>query len=346
MIAVVLVGGQGTRLRPLTLTRPKQMLPVAGRPMIERVVAALAAHGVDEVVLSLGYRPDAFKVAYPDGRCAGVELHYAVEPEPLDTAGGIAFAARYAGIDETFLVQNGDVLTTLDVTELVAFHRLRGAAATISLTPVEDPSRYGVVAIDDEGLVAAFVEKPPSPTPGPTGADPVGPPSGLAPSNLINAGTYVLEPRVLDLIPAGRRVSIERDTFPALVSRRCLYALASDAEWVDAGTVVTYLSANLALARREQNWVHADAAVDRAATVVDSIIAAGAVVSEGANVEGALVMSGAHVGRSAIVRDSIIGTDAVVGDGAVIEDHSILGDGHAVENGCALSRSLFPISAP
>ncbi|MDQ1392408.1 MAG: mannose-phosphate guanylyltransferase [Acidimicrobiaceae bacterium] len=327
MKAVVLVGGQGTRLRPLTLTTPKQMLPVAGRPMIERVLAHLAAHGVDEVILSLGYRPDAFRVAYPDGRCAGVRLQYAVEPEPRDTAGGIAFAARFAGLGETFLVQNGDVLTDLDITALVAFHQRAGGVASISLTPVDDPSRYGVVATDDRGRVTAFVEKP----------EP-----GTAPSNLINAGTYVLEPEVLDHISGDEPVSIERETFPALVSEGLLFALASDADWVDAGTVVTYLHANLSLARREEHWVDARADIDPAAVVSGSIIGAGAVVSEGACVERALVMGGARVGRSAIIRDSIIGAGAVVGDGAVIEALSILGDGVAVEAGLAASGRLFP----
>ena len=135
----MLVGGFGTRLRPLTLTTPKQMLPVAGRPMIEDVLGHLRAHGVDEVVLSLGYRPDAFIDAYPDAICAGVRLVYAVEPSPLDTAGAIAFAAREAGIDERFLVVNGDVLTELDVTALVAFHAAAGAEGTIALTKVDDP---------------------------------------------------------------------------------------------------------------------------------------------------------------------------------------------------------------
>lgn len=330
MKAVVLVGGQGTRLRPLTLSTPKQLLPVAGRPMIERVVAHLATHGVDEVVLSLGYRTDAFRAAYPDGRCAGVRIQYAVEPQPRDTAGGIAFAARYAGIDETFLVQNGDVLTDLDVTALVDFHRDRGGAATISLTPVDDPSRYGVVATDEKGRVTAFIEKPPP---------------GTAPSNLINAGTYVLEPEVVDRIASEGPVSIERQIFPALVADGCLYALASDADWVDAGTVLTYLEANLAQAGRDRCWIDPDAQVDAEARVTDSIIAAGAVIAAGAHVERALVMCGAHVGRSAIVRNSIVGAGATVGDDAVIDALSILGDGIVVAAGTAASGALFPPSA-
>ena len=161
MRAVVLVGGEGTRLRPLTLTAPKQMLPIVEQPMIERVIGHLAEHGIDEAVLSLGYRPDAFINAYPDGTIAGVRLSYAVEPTPLDTAGAIRFAARHAGIDDTFVVVNGDVLTDADTSALVAFHRRRGAEATISLTPVDDPSAFGVVPTDGEGRVTAFIEKPP-----------------------------------------------------------------------------------------------------------------------------------------------------------------------------------------
>lgn len=162
MRAVVLVGGEGTRLRPLTLTVPKQMLPIVEQPMIERVLGHLAAHGIDAAVLSLGYRPDAFTDAYPDGVIAGVRSQYAVEPSPLDTAGAIRFAAEHAGMDGTFVVLNGDVLTDFDITELVAFHREHGAEGTIGLTPVDDPSSFGVVPTDDEGRVQAFIEKPPA----------------------------------------------------------------------------------------------------------------------------------------------------------------------------------------
>src|SRR5262249_36784818 len=160
---------------------------------------------VDQAILSLGYRPDGFAHAYPDNRCAGVALHYAVEPEPLDTAGAVRFAALDAGVAERFIVVNGDVLTDLDVSALVALHDKVGAEATISLTPVDDPSRYGVVPIDAEGRVEAFIEKPPR---------------DEAPSNWINAGTYVFEPSVIDRIPEGRKVSIERETFPGLVVDR------------------------------------------------------------------------------------------------------------------------------
>ena len=226
MRAVVLVGGEGTRLRPLTLTTPKQMLPIVEQPMIERVLGHLATHGIDDAVLSLGYRPDAFINAYPSGTIAGVALTYAVEPTPLDTAGAIRFAANHAGIDDTFVVVNGDVLTDSDISALIDFHRSSGAEGTISLTPVEDPSAFGVVPTDPQGRVEAFIEKPPR---------------DEAPTNYINAGTYVFETSVLDRIPADRRVSIERETFPALVESGTLYALGSEAYWLDTGTPDAYL---------------------------------------------------------------------------------------------------------
>ena len=330
MRAVVLVGGFGTRLRPLTLTRPKQMLPVVDRPMIERVVASLGAHGVTEAVLSLGYRPDAFVEAYPDGRCAGVELHYAVEPEPLDTAGAVRFAARSAGIDETFLVVNGDVLTDLDVSGLWKFHQDRDGEGTIALTPVDDPSRFGVVPTDEDGRVEAFVEKPPP---------------GTAPTNWINAGTYVLEPTVIDRIDDGRKVSIERETFPAIVAEGRLFALPSDAYWVDAGTPATYLQAQLDLIdghRGHEPGVSEAAQVDAEAVVEHSVVMEGAVVSAGARVHGAVVLPGARIDRGARVSGSLVGYGARVGEGAELRDLTVIGDAADVAPGTILAGGRVP----
>jgi mannose-1-phosphate guanylyltransferase len=323
--AVVLVGGKGTRLRPLTSVTPKQMLPVGGRPMIEHVVEHLAAHGVDEVILSLGFRPDAFLAAYPDGNCNGVTMTYAVEAEPLDTAGAIAFAAAEAGIDDTFVVVNGDVLTDLDVSALVAFHRSRPADATIHLTPVADPSAFGVVPTEADGRVIAFIEKPPR---------------DEAPTNLINAGTYVLEPSVVRMIPAGRKVSIERETFPALVAAGRLYAMASDAEWLDAGTPATYLAANLRFARGTGEDL--PAGVDPSATVTGSVVAADATVAATAVVSSSLVLAGARIGPGATVSGSIVGPAAVVGEGATVTDLSVLGEGIEVPPGVRVAAARLP----
>lgn len=326
----MLVGGQGTRLRPLTESVPKAMLPIAGVPMIERIVGRLGAFGVDEVVLSLGYRPDAFAVAYPDGRCAGVAVDYAVEPEPLDTAGAVAFAARYAGLSDTFLVVNGDVLTDVDVGALVAAHRERGAEATIHLVPVEDPSAFGVVPTDETGRVTAFVEKPPP---------------GTAPTNLINAGTYVLEPSVLGRIPPGRRASLERETFPSLVAERCLYALASDVYWLDTGTPDKYLRAHADLlsgrrpgapapgaVRAATGWVLGRPHLAAGGTVVGSLAADGATVAAGARVERSSLGRGVTVAPGATVADSVLLAGARVGEGATVEG-SVLGPGAVVEDG-------------
>jgi len=319
MKAVVLVGGEGTRLRPLTLSVPKQMLPVGGRPMIERVLEWLRSHGITEAVLSLGYRPDAFMEAYPSGESCGVKLAYAVEPSPLDTAGAIRFAALEAGLDETFVVVNGDVLTDLDLTGLVAFHRDRRAEATIALTPVADPSAFGVVATDDAGRVEAFVEKPPP---------------GEAPTNLINAGTYVLERSVIDRVPSGRRVSIERETFPQLVAEKTMFAMGSDAAWLDAGTPAAFLEANLA-------YAEADPCV-AVGTVVRSVVGVGVEIGEGSWVEGSVLMDGAVVGPRARVVGSIVGPRANIGEGATLDGLCVIGAGHQVEAGQGLVGARLP----
>lgn len=327
----MLVGGFGTRLRPLTHHRPKQMLPIVHRPMIEHVVGHLVDHGVDDVVLSLGYQPDGFRDAYPRGRCVGATLHYAVEPEPLDTAGAVGFAARDAGIDERFLVVNGDVLTDLDVTAFVAFHEARGAEATISLHRVDDPSRYGVVLTDTRGRVSAFVEKPPR---------------GEAASDLINAGTYVLEPSVLDRIPQGRRVSVERETFPAMASEGSLYARADGCYWIDTGTPCEYIQAQLDLVDGVRgtpvDGVHPDARVAPDAAVKRSVVGAGAVVSDGARVENAVLLPGVRVCPTAVIDGSVVGEGAVVAEGAQVMRGSVVGDGQVVGRGSRLDCERVP----
>ena len=331
--AVLLVGGFGTRLRPLTLSTPKQMLPVAGPSMLERVLAHLAEHGITTAVLALGYKADGFTEAYPDGRCAGVELVYAVEPEPLDTAGAIAFAARQAGIDSTFLALNADVINDLDITELVEFHRSRGAEGTIHLTPVDDPSRYGVVPIDEDGKVLAFIEKPAP---------------GEAPTNWINGGTYVLEPGVLDRIEPGRKVSIEREVFPAMVADGTLYALERAGRWVDAGTPATYLEVSLHYldgTAGSEPAVADGATVDPTATVTSSWIGPDAHVAEGASLDRVLVLAGATVGEGARVENSIIGPGARVGAWASVTGLSVIGDGVAIEPGAVVNEARIPAEA-
>ena len=357
MRAVVLLGGEGTRLRPLTYTTPKQLLPVVEVPMLERVLAHLRAHGVSEAVLSLGYRPDAFLAAYPNHEAAGVRLDYAVEPEPLDTAGAIAFAAGHVGIDETFIVVNGDVLTDVDTSALVAFHRAHGASATIHLKAVDDPTRFGVVPTDADGRVLEFVEKPP--------ADRV-------PTNLINAGTYVMEPEVLARIPSGRRVSVERETFPALAAEGAVFAMASDAYWLDTGTPAAFLQANADLldgtrpappapgARqvslgvwtfgapvvrgeiRPCSLLGVGAQIEHDASVTASVLGARSVVGRGAQVEHSVLLPGARVGAGARVAGSILGHGCLVSEGCELSAVTVVGDEFTVPAGTHLVDARVP----
>ena len=335
MRAVVLVGGEGTRLRPLTLTRPKPMLPVGGIPMLARKLAHLAEHRVTEAVLSLGYRPDAFIAAFPSGEAAGVRLQYAVEPSPLDTAGAIRFAAAEAGFldgsADPIIAANGDVLTTLDLTAQVAFHRSVGARATIALTRVEDPSAFGVVPCDPDGRVIAFVEKPKRED---------------APTNWINAGTYVLDPSVIRAIPAETRISIERIVFPDLVAEGTLYAVHADDPWIDAGIPSTYLQANLdAIGGSNSSAagiVHPSARVSAGAIVECSVLGARCVIGQGAVVRRSVLLDGAVVETGAIVEDSILGEGARVGEGAVLRGLSVVGDGALVLAGAELIGARVP----
>jgi mannose-1-phosphate guanylyltransferase len=329
MRAVVLVGGFGTRLRPLTLTTPKPMLPVGHVPIIERLVDNLSKGGVTDVTLALGFKPEPFVEAFPDGTCNGVMLHYAVEPEPLDTAGAIRFAAEFSGIDETFVVANGDVLTDLDIASLVDFHRRHSAEATIHLIGVDDPSAFGVVATDEDGLVERFVEKPAP---------------GTEPSNLVNGGTYVLEPSVLERIPAGRKVSIEREVFPDVVTAGRLYAMATDDYWIDAGSPALYLQANLDLidgTRHDHGCadVEPGASVDPTAMVSGSVVDEGATIAAHARVTGSVVLAGAVVGRRAVVANSVV--MGRIGEGASVTD-VVLGRDGRVDAGDVVSGELRP----
>jgi len=357
MDAIVLVGGEGTRLRPLTYDIPKQMLPIVDRTLVEHVVAWLGRNGVSRAILSLGYRPDAFIEAFPTGTISGVTLVYAVEPEPLDTAGAVRFAARYGDVDERFVVLNGDVLTDLLLTPLVAFHIERQAEASISLAPVADPSAFGVVPTDGDHRVVGFVEKPPH---------------GTAPTNLINAGVYVLEPSVLDRIPADRPVSIERETFPLLIAGKALFALASDAYWLDTGTPRKYLQAQLDILRGLRSpasrpsadevapgtyvarravvegglsgvaYVGPGAVVAAGASMTDAVLAARAQVLATGRVEGSAVLAGAVVGEGSVVSDSVVGPGAVIAAGARVERMSVVRGGVEVPAGAVLSGDRYP----
>ncbi len=327
MRAVVLVGGFGTRLRPLTDTIPKPMLPVGHEPMIARLIGRLARGGVTEVVLALGFRPEPFIEAFPGARCGEVALHYAVEPEPLDTGGAIRFAAESLGIDDTFVVANGDVMTDLDVAALVRAHRARNAEATLHLIRVDDPSAFGVVDIDERGSISAFVEKPAP---------------GTEPGNFINAGTYVFEPSVLETIEPGRALSIERDIFPSIADAGRLYGHRTDDYWIDAGRPELYRAANLDLlgGRSERcEPIAPTATVDPSAVLHNSIIGDRATVGPRASITDSVLLPGAVVEAAASVTSSLV--MGVVEEGATVCDVVVGGAGRV-----AAGSSLAGVAVP
>ena len=327
MKAFILAGGFGTRLRPLTLTRPKHLLPIANRPHIEHVFDLLLKHGIDEAVLMTSYLAEAFADTMAGAAQRGMSLEITNEVEPLGTAGALKNAEHLVG-DEAFLAFNGDVLTDVDLAAVLDFHREREAEASIVLTPVEDPSAYGVVPTKDDGTVLGFIEKPPR---------------GRTPTNLINAGIYVLEPSVLDRIPPERVWSAERELFPRLVTEGArLFATATDAYWMDIGTPQKYVRANMdALSGGFSTDAVQDVGEDLVLSASSSEIATDARVSSvcmgedtrvasGATISGSVLLPGARVDAGATVTGSVLGEGATVAAGAKVENVAV-GDGEVVE---------------
>jgi mannose-1-phosphate guanylyltransferase len=316
--AIVLVGGEGTRLRPLTSDVPKPALTLVDRPFLAYMIEWLGAHGVTEAVLACGFLPDVLREVLGEGEHGGVRLSYVTEPDRRGTAGAIRFAADALGedLDDRFLALNGDVLTDLDLTALMDAHREREARATIALYPVEDSAAYGLVGVDGEGRVTEFVEK-----------------TGAAVPGEINAGAYFLERSVLDLIPPGREVSIEREVFPLLVGDG-LGALRLDGYWMDIGTPERYLQAS---------W---DILEGRVATQVRPtapglLVGTGSEIAAGATVgPRAVVSPGCRIAAGAEVRDSVLLEGADVGEGARVSG-SVLATGVTVEAGAELANAVI-----
>lgn len=330
MRAIILVGGFGTRLRPLTNDKPKQMLTVGNKPMLENVIQELSQHGITEVILSMGFKPDIFIDKYPEEVCAGLPLKYVVEPTPLDTAGAIRFAVAESGIKDTFLVCNGDVITETDLSELIDFHKAITAEATISLTPTSNPSQYGIVPTDKSGKVTGFIEKPSGPD---------------FETNLINAGYYVMEPSVVNRIANDRPVSVETEIFPNMVEDERLFAVPSDRYWIDAGTPETFLKANLDLINGQRmkniNGVHPEASISPDAVIKSSIVGRGVVIGEGAHIENSVLMEGVEVEKNVMVEGSIVGERAKVEENCQILELTIINHEEIVEKGSQLRATIY-----
>ena len=315
MQAIVLVGGEGTRLRPLTATVPKPALTLVDRPFLAYMVEWLGAHGVTEVVLACGFLPDRLRTALGEVEHEGIALTYVVEPDRRGTAGAFRYAADQLGdrLEDRFLALNGDVLTDLDLTALLRAHEERGARATIGLYPVEDSAAYGLVDCDEAGSVLSFAEK-----------------TGEAVPGEVNAGAYVLERSVLELVPPGQNVSIETEVFPKLVGEG-LCALRLDGYWMDIGIPERYLQAGWdILEGRVRTEVRASApglffgpgceVAESARVGPRAVVSAGSVVGPGATVEGSVLLDGCTIGEGALVRGSILGAGATVDPGAEVLD--------------------------
>jgi len=328
MEAVILAGGLGTRLRPLTHTRPKPLLPMLDQPMIDHIVRWLPDE-VDRVVLAVNYMADAIREHLADAEL-GTEVVVVEEDEPLGTGGAFKNALPEV-TDDTFIGLNGDIITSLDLAGMLAQHRSKGGIGTIALWEVPDPSRFGVVDLDRGGRIRQFVEKPAP---------------GEAPSNLINAGAYILRPDILDLVEPGVRTSIEREVFPRVLDQG-LHGFRFSGFWVDAGTPGAYLEAHRELLDRMEDRGWEGAVMDGTAHIRGpSLLGPGAVVGadcqvgpyatvgedcvigKGAKVVNTVLHAGARVGRGSSLEDCILGEGADTGEGAVMQG-AVLGDGHS-----------------
>jgi NDP-sugar pyrophosphorylase family protein len=330
--AVVLVGGEGTRLRPLTETIPKTLLPFMNRPLLDHVLDRLAEHGVDEVICSSPYLEAGFRRFLESRLATSPQVRWITEEVPLGTAGAIAGAAEH--LDEAFLALNGDILADLDLSDLVRFHHDRGATATIALHRVADARPFGLVEMDPHGRVRAFREKPEDPVPG-----------------NINAGAYVLEPQALDGILPGEMVSIERQTFPGLIASGApVFAKAASGYWRDLGTPRDYLQGHLdALEGRigayrgtPRPLVAPSAEVDAEADVRPLVVlGAGVRVARGARVDRSVLHDHAAVGVDALVEDTVLGPGSVVEDGAEVRG-AVLAQDARVPAGMYLEDAKVP----
>ncbi len=355
MQALILAGGEGTRLRPLTSTVPKPVVPLVDRPFIVYMLEWLKSHGVDDVVMSCGHMAEGVRRVLGDGSAYGVRLRFVEEPRPLGTGGAVKFAEDL--LDERFLMLNGDVLSDMDLTAQIAQHERVGARVTLALVGVEDPSAYGLVRTGAGGEVEEFVEKP--------SADRID-------VNTISAGAYVIEREVLGMLTAGEPASIERDVFPQLVGSG-LYGCTHDGYWLDIGTPQRYLEGTFDILegnvgtpvaeRVGQSYMCVEHGVDNEGRIVPSaliesgcrigpgarvggrvVLERGVTVGENSIVERAVVMQGTEIGANCILRGCIVAGGVRIGDGTHIEGLAVIGEGVTIGAGNQLMHGMrvFP----
>ncbi len=356
MQALILAGGEGTRLRPLTSTIPKPVVPLGDRPFVTYMIEWLRGHGVEEVILACGFMADGVRAVIGDGAGLGVGVRYVEEPAPLGTGGALKYAEDL--LVERFMMLNGDVLTDIDLTAQLAQHERSGARATLALVAVEDPSTYGLVRCASDHAVERFVEKPDA---------------GGTDTNLINAGAYVLELDVLaDMAPAGTNISIERDVFPQLVGHG-LFGYRASGYWLDIGTPERYLQGTFDILAGQVETKLGERVKDAGGLLVEgatvegtlippvlvqrrceiareatvgphAVLGPGVRVGENACVEKSVVLEGASVGAGSTVRCAIVGPRAHIGEDCQIEPGAVLGEGAVVGPGnvVAAGTRIFP----
>ena len=346
MKAVFLVGGEGTRLRPLTCNTPKAMVPVLNRPFLEHVISYFKGHGGVDIILAAKQQSRHLQDYFGDGAELGVRLTYSVEDFPRGTAGAVKKAEKFLG--GPFVVFNGDVFTALDLTAMLRFHREKKPVATIALTPVEDPTFYGVVETDKEGRVRRFTEKP--------ARDKVT-------TNMINAGLYIVEPGILDCIAADTFFSFEHDVFPPLLEKgQAIYGFPIEAYWIDIGTPEKYLRLNRDLLLRDvkgvkfegESFVHPSARISPPAVIGAGgsigkdavvkgpvVIGPGCRIGQGATVEGAVLWQNCEIGRRAKLRNCVIASECSIEPQSKIGDNCVLGDNVTVARGTRLPDGIM-----
>ncbi|MBA8826941.1 mannose-1-phosphate guanylyltransferase [Saccharopolyspora lacisalsi] len=328
--AVVLVGGRGTRLRPLTLSAPKPMLPTAGLPFLTHLLSRIRAAGITHVVLGTSYQAEVFAEYFGDGSGMGLDLEYVVEQEPLDTAGALRNVGDRLS-EPDVVVFNGDILSGVDLPGLMHTHRANAADVTLHLVKVDDPRRFGCVPTDDEGRVTAFLEKTDDP-----------------PVDQVNAGCYVFRRSVIESIPADRPVSVERETFPGLLASGARLQGHVDASyWLDLGTPAAFVRGSADLVRgvvpsdalpeepAEALMLDGARVAEGASVTAGSTIGQDCVVESGARIEASTLFDRAHVAANAVVERSVVGVDAHIGEGAVVRG-AVIADGAHVGSECEL----------
>ena len=331
MKAVILVGGQGTRLRPLTCNIPKAIVPILNKPFLVHLLYYLKSHGVNKVILAMGYNPEPIKKCLANYTKLGIDIEYVIEDVPLGTAGAVKNTEQY--LDDTFIVFNGDILTDIDLSEMIDLHRQLKPKASIALTPVDNPSIYGVVETDAGNMVQQFVEKPP--------------PEKVT-TNMINAGIYILEPDILQRIPESEFCMFERKVFPEmLLQKQPFLGYKSDAYWIDIGTPEKYLKANRDLLNRipgrviildEESNISGSTKLFGPALIGKNchisedtqvkgatIIGPGCTIGNNIDIEGSIIWDGVHIAANSSLKNCIIGSNCIIGAANVLED-CVIGD--------------------